>query len=62
MTMSDVKKLIDIKSFLIGAVFVTVMAGVGAWFFALPFWHVVLIALACTAILGLIAIFENGSK
>jgi hypothetical protein len=52
------KKILDVKGFVIGSTFLLVIAGVGSWWFGIPFWQALLIGLACMVVLGLIAAFE----
>lgn len=54
------KKLINLKALTIGGTFMLVMSGLGWWWFKLPFWQALLIGLACMAVLGAVAAFENG--
>jgi CDP-diglyceride synthetase len=56
------KKIIDVKGFVIGSAFLLVIAGVGSWWFGIPFWQALLIGFACMVVLGLIAAFENGDQ
>jgi hypothetical protein len=56
------KKIIDLKGFLIGGAFLLLISGIGSWWFGIPFWQALLIGLACMVVLGLIAAFENGDK
>jgi len=55
------KKFINVKALAIGGAFMLIMAGLGFWWFKIPFWQAVLIGLACMVILGAMAAFENGS-
>jgi apolipoprotein N-acyltransferase len=59
---NKMKKFINLKALAIGGTFMLAMAGLGSWWFKIPFWQAVLIGLACMAILGVVAAFENGSE
>lgn len=56
------KKIIDLKGFAIGGMFLLAIAALGSWAFGIPFWQALLIGLACMVVLGLIAAFENGDQ
>jgi hypothetical protein len=56
------KKIIDLKGFVIGSAFLLVISGLGSWLFGIPFWQALLIGFACMVVLGVIAAFENGDE
>jgi len=56
------KKMIDLRGFVIGGAFLLVISGLGSWWFGIPFWQALLIGLGCMVVLGVIATFENGDQ
>ena len=56
------KKVLDLKGFAIGGVFLFLISALGSWLFGISFWQALFIGLACMVVLGVIAAFENGSQ
>jgi len=53
------EKIIDLKGFMIGIVFLFVRPDVGSWWFGVLFLQALLIRFVCIIVFGLIASFEN---